>query len=196
MAPAPTVAPAPEPSVEPAPAAPSPPVSPSEPAAAAGPAAPDPAPAVPAGGAVDVARMAAALDAVLPNLRAPAKAACQDGAFVTADESTAVFELGMGVPLRHAERFRVDIEAALREQLGQQISLQLIPSGDAADHAAPRISGGAVDIAEVEADEAEQARTIDITELEDANDVAETGIDRLTKAFPGAVVVDPDEVTT
>ena len=196
VAPAPTVAPAPEPSVEPAPAAPSPPVSPSEPAAAAGPAAPDPAPAVPAGGAVDVARMAAALEAVLPNLRAPAKAACQDGAFVTADESTAVFELGMGVPLRHAERFRVDIEAALREQLGQQISLQLIPSGDAADHAAPRISGGAVDIAEVEADEAEQARTIDITELEDANDVAETGIDRLTKAFPGAVVVDPDEVTT
>ena len=53
-----------------------------------------------------------------------------------------------------------------------------------------------MDIAEVEADEAEQARTIDITELEDANDVAETGIDRLTKAFPGAVVVDPDEVTT
>ena len=45
-----------------------------------------------------------------------------------------------------------------------------------------------MDIAEVEADEAEQARTIDITELEDANDVAETGIDRLTKAFPGAVV--------
>lgn len=141
--------------------------------------------------------VAAALEAIVPTLRAPAKAALQDGAVVRADESTVVYELGTGVPLRHAERFRVDIEAALREQLGRAVSLQMVPSGGATDGTeAPRISGGAVDLAEAEAVEAEEVLTIDITELEDANDVAETGIDRLTKAFPGAVVVDADEVTT
>ncbi len=109
-------------------------------------------------------------------------------------DTTAVYELGMGVPLRHAERFRADIESALSGQLGRPIALELVPSGAATDAASgvPRISGGAVDLAEAEA---EEALTIDITQLEDANDVAETGIDRLAKAFPGAVVLDEDEVT-
>jgi hypothetical protein len=136
----------------------------------------------------------AALDAVLPTLRAPAKAACLDGRFVRVDGQTAVYELGLGVPLRHAERFRSDIESALREHLGGPLVLQMVPSGEADDAAgAPRISGGAVDLVEAEVAE---GLTIDIAELEDANDVAETGIDRLTKAFPGAVVLDADEVTT
>jgi hypothetical protein len=145
-----------------------------------------------------VAQVAAALEAVLPTLRAPAKAACLDGSFVQVDGAEAVYELGMGVPLRHAERFRSDIESALREQLGQSVVLQMVPSGEAPDGSgAPRISGGAVDLAEVDADaDADESLTIDIAELEDANDVAETGVDRLTKAFPGAVVLDADEVTT
>jgi DNA polymerase-3 subunit gamma/tau len=171
-----------------------------EPAAAPSPAptpSPDPtlgpAPTQSGGG---VEHVAAALAAIVPTLRAPAKAALQDGAVVRADDATVVYELGMGVPLRHAERFRVDIEAALREQLGSAVALQMVPSGEAPDGSgAPRISGGAVDVAEAEA-EADEVLTIDIAELEDANDVAETSIDRLTKAFPGAVVVDADEVTT
>lgn len=132
---------------------------------------------------------------MLPTLRAPAKAACLDGRFVRVDGQTAVYELGLGVPLRHAERFRSDIESALREHLGAgALALQMVPSGEADDAvAAPRISGGAVDLVEAEVAE---GLTIDIAELEDANDVAETGIDRLTKAFPGAVVLDADEVTT
>jgi hypothetical protein len=131
---------------------------------------------------------------VLPTLRAPAKAACLDGRFVRVDGQTAVYELGLGVPLRHAERFRSDIESALRGHLGGTLVLQMVPSGEADDAAgAPRISGGAVDLVEAEVAE---GLTIDIAELEDANDVAETGIDRLTKAFPGAVVLDADEVTT
>ena len=101
------------------------------------------------------------------------------------------------MPLRHAERFRADIEAALREQLGRRALAAAGAVRRARPTArAPRISGGAVDLAEAEAAEAEEVLTIDITELEDANDVAETGIDRLTKAFPGAVVLDADEVTT
>lgn len=212
-APAPPVPPgesaAPPPAAEdPAPAEPAPVEPPATaapepdaptPATAAAPApAPEPASAPAsesgAGAGLDVDRVAAALDAVLPTLRAPAKAACLDGRFVRVDGQTAVYELGLGVPLRHAERFRSDIESALREHLGGTLVLQMVPSGEADDAAgAPRISGGAVDLVEAEVAE---GLTIDIAELEDANDVAETGIDRLTKAFPGAVVLDADEVTT
>ena len=34
---------------------------------------------------------------------------------------------------------------------------------------------------------------IDVTEFEDATDVATSGIDKLTKAFPGAVLVEDGE---
>jgi hypothetical protein len=165
--------------------------SPSEPSdgrpVADGDAAGEPAPASSGG---DVQAVRAALDAVLPELRAPAKAACKDGEFVGFDGTNATFELATGVPLRHAERFRADIERALTAQLGASVTLQLVPHGDGEPSpSAPRISGGAVDLAE-----AEELVTIDIAELEDADDVAETGIERLTRAFPGAVVMTQDEV--
>ena len=35
---------------------------------------------------------------------------------------------------------------------------------------------------------------IDVSELADAMDVADSTVDRLTKAFPGAVLVEQDEV--
>ena len=150
-------------------------------------------------GALDVARLTAALDAVLPGLRAPAKAACQDGSFVSADAGAAVFELGMGVPQRHAERFRPDIQAALSEHIGAPVALEFVPAGGATGDVASSVrqppgqrAGGGGDSPE----DPDDVLEIDITELEDADDVAETGIDRLTRAFPGAVVVDEDEVTT
>ncbi len=120
---------------------------------------------------------------------------CQDGSFVMVDTDRAVYELGLGVRLDYAERFRSEIEASLRDQLDHPISLQLVASGDGPDSgAAPtRISGGSVDLTEAAA---EEVATIDISELEDADDVAETSVERLTKAFPGAVLVDEDEVTT
>jgi hypothetical protein len=36
---------------------------------------------------------------------------------------------------------------------------------------------------------------VDLDELEDASDVATTGVARLTQAFPGAVVVDSEGTT-
>ena len=136
-----------------------PPVSPSEPAAAAGPAAPGPAPAVPAGGAIDVARMrGGARGRPAERCGHRPRPRCQDGAFVTADESTVGVRAGHGraaaprraLPRRHRGR-------PARAARSAPISLQMVPSGDGGRrHAAPRISGGAVDIAEAEADEAER----------------------------------------
>ncbi len=171
----------------------------SAPAAASAPA---PAPAGEAGdakssGELDSARLTAALAAVLPGLRAPAKAACQDGSFVSVGDGSAVFELGMGVPQRHAERFRPDVQAALSEHLGTAVTLEFVPSGKVALGGSGPVPGPAGDSPRGGTQEdADEVLEIDITELEDADDVAETGIDRLTRAFPGAVVVDEDEVTT
>ena len=121
---------------------------------------------------------------------------CQDGSFVMVDAATAVYELGLGVRLDYAERFRSEIEASLRDQLGRPISLQLVASGDGPDSGAAPTA----DLRRVgrsgRGRRPEEAATIDISELEDANDVAETSVERLTKAFPGAVLVDEDEVTT
>ena len=148
------------------------------------------------GAPLELTQLGTALEAVLPSLRAPAKGACQDGSFVAVEGLRATFELGVGVPLRYAERFRAEVESALRGQLGQPLELLLIEvggsSGGSANPSAPRISGGAV----AHAEPASEEETIDMTELEDANDVAETGIDRLTRAFPGATVLDADEVAT
>ena len=44
--------------------------------------------------------------------------------------------------------------------------------------------------------EDEDLTSIDVSELEDAPDVATTGVDRLTQAFPGAVLVDEGDTTT
>ncbi len=193
----PTAATGPPPATDDAPAAPtaatgSAPADPgtTSPTAASAP------PATSAGGdgGLGLEQLTAALAAAEPDLRAPAKAACKDGTFQSVDGTTAVFELATGVPTRHAERFRADIESALSDRLGQRVTLTMVPHGDSAPAASatPRISGGAVDLTEPEADE---ALTIDLHELEDATDVAETGIDRLTRAFPGAVVIEEDEVT-
>jgi DNA polymerase-3 subunit gamma/tau len=166
-------------------------------AAPAEPTAPAPAASPGGDGALGLEQLTAALAAAEPELRAPAKAACKDGTFVSVDGASAVFELATGVPTRHAERFRGDIESALSDRLGRPVTLTMVPHGDGipAASATPRISGGAVDLTEPAADEADEALTIDIHELEDATDVAETGIDRLTRAFPGAVVIEEDEVT-
>lgn len=162
-----------------------------KPATAKGPAGPE------APGGLDSARLTAALTAVLPGLRAPAKAACQDGSFVSVDAGSAVFELGVGVPERHAERFRPDVQAALSEHLGAPVALRFVPSGGAAAAGSDPAPGQTTGPGGGDAlDDSDDVLEIDITELEDADDVAETGIDRLTRAFPGAVVVDEDEVTT
>ncbi len=154
-----------------------------------------------ASGALDVERLSAALAAVLSELRAPAKAACQDGSFVAVEGSSAVFELGLGVPQRHAERFRADVQAALSEHLGAPLALEFVPSGESPTPTSTKSSsavgapGAEMAGAAGETDDPDEVLEIDISELEDA-DVAETSVDRLTRAFPGAVVVDTNEVNS
>ena len=171
-----------------------------------------PASAAAADGELDPATLADALQtAVLPELKALGRAVFKDGTFGASTAAGVVFELAPGVPKEHAERSRPAVEAALAAHIGRPVTLQIVASGDAppvSPGAAPRIAGGAVDLTEPDAANAaplgagtdevdlDESVEIDLTELTDATDVAASGIERLTRAFPGAELIDEDEVST
>jgi hypothetical protein len=72
----------------------------------------------------------------------------------------------------------------------EPVAVAPVPGGDGA--AAPAADAPADAVPDDTADEEDPAM-IDVTELEDATDVATSGIDKLTKAFPGAVLVEDGE---
>jgi DNA polymerase-3 subunit gamma/tau len=207
-APAPSEPPAREPS-SPAPAAeaPSPPTATEPQAEPAAPAAapagsPPPAPATPTSGAaptVDAVRAALA-EAVLPQLKGVAKALYSTGEVVSVDARGVVFALAIGVPRDRAERAVPDVQRLLSDHFGTSVSLRVVEHDDAealdvrnGNGSAPGAPAGRDD-APPPAD-ADDGSVIDVHSLEDAHDVAQTGIERLTKVFPGATVIEDDEVT-
>ena len=203
-APAPPVPEAPAaaaPAPAPEPAAPEPPASapPSaEPRPTAASAEPRPAAASAGGGGLSVESVRAALaDAVLPQLKGVAKALYSTGEVVSVDGTGVVFALAIGVPRDRAERAIPDVQRLLSEHLGSAVTLRVVEhddvealGGGGAGPAAP-----AAGAQEPPPDEAEDSAVIDVHSLEDAHDVAQTGIERLTKVFPGATVIEDDEVT-
>ncbi len=199
------------PSTEPPPA--EPPPSDAAPAPDVAPPSDEPAaPETEASNELDPARLAEALQTVvLPELKALGRAVFKDGTFGAATAAGVVFELAPGVPKEHAERSRPVVEAALTAHIGRPVTLQIVAAGDAppvSPGAAPRIAGGAVDLTESDAAndapvgagsgevDLDESVEIDLTELTDATDVAASGIERLTRAFPGAELIDEDEVST
>lgn len=159
-------------------------------------------------------------DVVVPSLKGVAKAVYGAGRFVSVSEAGAVFAVENAPTRDRAERFRPDVEAALTAHFGTPVRLVLVdgsdanavPAGPPAD--APGVSDASapgagapgpapVDPAQVDqskgdqskGDEADDESIIgDVNELEDA-DVAASGVERLTKAFPGSVLVDGAEGT-
>ena len=150
-------------------------------------------------------------EVVLGQLKGVAKAIYTNGHFVAVTERGAVLALENGPTRDRAEKSRPDAEAALSAHFGRAVPLIVIDKADSESYggSAPptpkRSSSGPATVrrpgsSETPADdqddaESEDPMTIDINELENANDVAETGIERLTRAFPGATLVEIDEET-
>ena len=150
-------------------------------------------------------------EVVLGQLKGVAKAIYTNGHFVAVSDRGAVLALENGPTRDRAEKSRPDAEAALAAHFGRAVPLIVIDKADSASYggSAPptpkRSSSGPATVrrpgsSETPADdqddaESEDPMTIDINELENANDVAETGIERLTRAFPGATLVEIDEET-
>ena len=152
-------------------------------------------------------------EAVLPQLRGVAKAIFSTGDFVVVTADGAVFALENAPTRDRAERSRGDVEDALAGHFGSPVALILIDKADSTKYggSAPPTSAAGSDRGprtvrrpgspELTADDHDEAeledpRAINISELDNADDVAETGIDRLTRAFPGAKLIEVSEEKT
>jgi hypothetical protein len=156
---------------------------------------------------------AAFTDVVLEQLKGVVKAIYKTGQFVAITDRGAVFALENTPTRDRAEKSRGDVEAVLSSHFGRPVPLVVIDRADAARYggSAPppppgRSSSGpgtvrqpgspqtSADAATDPDADLEDPMTIDIDELENA-DVAATGLDRLTRAFPGATLIEIDEET-
>ena len=164
--------------------------------------------AAPTGEAPTIEQLAAAMsDGVLSRLKGVAKAIYTGGRFVSVDDGTAVFALANAPTRDRAERVRSEVEAALAAQFGRAVPLRLVeegsdagsarstgPSTVAATAATDATRGPAAPVATSvpNGDPPAEEYTIDPRELTDATDVVTSGVEKLAKAFPGAVVIDEE----
>jgi DNA polymerase-3 subunit gamma/tau len=164
---------------------------------------PEPAPAASTGDLPTLDELTAAMtDGVLARLKGVAKAIYTAGRFVDVRDGAAVFALANAPTRDRAERVRADVEAALAQQFGRPVPLTLVDESGAGPSGGGRARPAQRQAAPAEApprapDPApssgpEHDEAVDVSQLRDANDVAATGVERLTKAFPGAEVVEEE----
>jgi DNA polymerase-3 subunit gamma/tau len=175
----------PEPEPEPTP----PPATPSEPAPApsADPVPAQPTPAVAsAGGQPTRDDVALAWgDVVLPSLPPKVRSRFAGGRFLPDNGDTIVFGLPNAIHRDRCEDVRVDVDKALAAHFGQPVALRL----EVDDGSAP--PAGSTD--GPSADDDGDDDNIDLEDLVDAPSAERSGLETLTKTFPGAEILDPDE---
>lgn len=88
------------------------------------------------------------------------------------------------------EEVKGDVEAAIAAMFGASVVIDVVVDNDAAPPPGARRSAPEPTPTPT-APEDEAADVGDITELADASDIAASGVDRLTQAFPGATIVPP-----
>lgn len=147
-------------------------------------------------------------DSVVPKLKGIAKAIYSQGRFVSVEDDHAVFAVENSPTRDRAERYRSEIESLLGSQLGVRVPLRLVvedeieasastgPSG-APGHAGAGGSAGTDGPSGANAQgdgssEEEAEIFAQVADLEDA-DVGTSTVDRLTAAFPGAELIEPEE---
>ncbi len=134
----------------------------------------------------DLSRITAIFtDNVLTQLKGVAKALFSHGRVVALNGNQVVFAVENGPTRERAEKFTGPVEAALTAQTGQAMTLRLVTEADAGS-----LGATAPTAAEVLEDESEIMAEVDQLEVAD---VAVSGIEKLTQAFPGAQLLDAAE---
>jgi hypothetical protein len=124
-------------------------------------------------------------DAVVPKLKGMAKALFLPGRFVGEADGRMAFAVPNDAHRNRAEPYRAEVESALATHFGRPVPLALVL--DEGQRAAPVDRSGASSV-----DERHEA--IDPAELVDAGrQPSDGGIERLTRAFPGAEVIEEDK---
>ncbi len=104
------------------------------------------------------------------------------GRWLSVEGDTAVFGLPNSVHAQRCDECRPEVEAALQDRFGRPVIVRVVVDGDAEDPSAPTRPA----LADVD-----HPADVDLADLTDADDVAESGVDRVAAVFPGAELVDP-----
>lgn len=132
-------------------------------------------------------------ESVLPSLKGVAKALYSHGRVAAVHGDEVIFAVENEPTRERAERSRRAVESALSARAGRPTTVRLVTEAQAAASGALPASAPAAVPAEQQAvAEAEEEAEIlaEVDQLEVA-DVAVSGVERLTQAFPGAQLVDP-----
>jgi DNA polymerase-3 subunit gamma/tau len=124
-------------------------------------------------------------DSVLPRLGGLTRAMYGGGRFLPAEDGQVVFALPNDVHRQKCEQKRPEVEAALRDHFGRDLPLRLVVDPGTAPP--PAATADAPPDDGVVAAEADEMEHIDVRDTEPAPAV-KTDLDRLTDAFPGAVL--------
>ena len=120
-------------------------------------------------------------DDLLNRLGRKARARFSAARFVSVEDGTAVMALPNEPHMRRCEDMRSDLEKVLSEKFGGTVPVKLVVDGDVSAPVVP----------EVVATPANE-ESIDMDELVDADMSEGSAVEKLTQAFPGASLVDPD----
>jgi DNA polymerase III subunit gamma/tau len=133
-------------------------------------------------------------DTLLPGLGGLTKAMYAVGRFTEVSGTVAVFALPNEVHRQKCDQKRADVERALAEQVGADLTLRLVV--DAEGEASGPTGGGRGSAPSrggppTPVDDDFDLGDTDVHELDDAPDAPSSGIDALTEAFPGATLENP-----
>ena len=120
-------------------------------------------------------------DDLLERLGRKARARFSAARFVDVEDGTAVMALPNEAHMKRCEEMRSELETVLSEKFGGTVPVKLVVGGDVPDPVVPQTVATPV----VE-------ESIDMDDLVDADISEGSAVDKLTQAFPGASLVDPD----
>ena len=109
------------------------------------------------------------------------------GRFIAVEDGTAVMGLPNEPHRKRCEDLRGELEAVLADRFQTTLSVRLVVD-DGSPDAMP--IGGTTATPETRAPQADDE--VDLSALVDANAAEGSAVERLTEAFPGAALVEPD----
>ena len=124
-------------------------------------------------------------DGLLEQMSRKGRARFSAGRFTAVDDGTAVMGLPNEPHRKRCEDLRGELEAVLADRFGATVPVRLVVDDGSADRASSTRS--TPEQRKPEADD-----EVDLSALVDADAAEGSAVERLTKAFPGAALVDPD----
>lgn len=125
-------------------------------------------------------------DELLDSMSRKGRARFAAGRFIAVEDGAAVMALPNEPHRKRCEDLRGELEAVLAARFGATVPVRLVVD-DGAAAPAPAEKEAVAKAPEPQADE-----EVDLSDLVDADAAEGSAVDAVTRAFPGATLVDPD----